>query len=586
MRPFSPAVSMLLFAILTPSLAPAQEKTIDEFKNYVRGKLQGLGEAELSKIAEAVDKNGDGKISDDEFSKRMQAIGQVMSGARPSPGQNPSTEKKTEPVTRHEVVEIEPLVDSQDAPVLLITGDELAEAWVPFAKWKTANGKLTKIVTVGQIREQFEADSIQEKIRLCVRKHIDEHSTQWVILGGDCLPGGKGLVPGGHTTVHRQERSGIPTDIVYISPTNWDADGDGIYGEFKDDREAITYPDGSVGLGRIPVRTKEDVAAFTEKVIAYESNYPTDQFAGNMIYTCTDQPAYPKVRNSWDGYLSGVWNGKMGRFFSKETPWDEEGKPGSYPLSAENLVALINRKDTGKMHIHGHGHLPAWVLERSTFTSKHIGQLKNDGAYPLITTVSCNTGEYDSASDPSIVEHMLRTPKAGSVAVVAPIRTGKAHFAKSSDFRLMVTEGKLDGTTMTMTRYWTQGLGNGKTTGQAIMTAKYEMAKDAAASESYHLCVCELNLLGDPTLDMRANAPKSPQLSVEADSAGDNTDVTVATNAPGCTVCLWSDDVYEIATADDSGSAKFVIASASGSELKVTATGASLNSASKTIKLP
>ena len=201
---------------------------------------------------------------------------------------------------------------------------------INFAKWKTSNGRLTKIITVGQIEDDYLAESIQEKIRLCVRKHIENHKTKWVILGGDSLPGGKGIVPGGHLTVHAQERKGIPTDIVYLSKTNWDADGDGVFGEFEDDREAITYPDGTVGLGRIPVRTAADVASFTAKVIAYESKYPTTDFAQQMIYTCTDQPAYPKVRNSWDGYLSKVWQGEMGRFFSKETPWDEEDKPGSY----------------------------------------------------------------------------------------------------------------------------------------------------------------------------------------------------------------------------------------------------------------
>lgn len=210
----------------------------------------------------------------------------------------------------------------------------------------------------------------------------------------------------------------------------------------------------------LPVPTAADVATFTDKVVAYESKYPTSDFAKQMIYTCTSSPAYPKVHNSWDGYVSNVWaDGKVGRFFSHETPWDKDGQPGSYQLTAENLVDLINNKTTGKLHIHGHGLLPSWFLERSAFTAKHVAQLKNDGACPLVTTVSCHTGEYDSETDPSIVESMIRHAKGGSVAIVAPIRTGKPHFHNRSDMRLMVTEGKLDGTTQTMTRYWCNGLG-------------------------------------------------------------------------------------------------------------------------------
>ena len=364
----------------------AADRTLKEFKKYAAEKLPNFTPAQLDALAKAVDKNGDGKISDAEFANRLQALRKIAgAGGRPKP---PKQKPKADNPGPPEKIEAKPvgvpaLTKNGSATVLLITAAEIAGAWKPFAAWKTQNGKATKIVTVSQISKQYKAGNIHEKIRLCVRDHIDNHGTRWVILGGDALPGGKGLVPGGHTTVHSREPRGIPTDIVYLSKTNWDADGDGIYGEWRDDRKAISYPDGSVGLGRIPVRTAGDVAAFTDKVIAYESRYPTDKFAKQMIYTCTDSPAYPKVRNSWDGYVSKVWkDGKVGRFFSKETPWDKKGQPGSHDLTAENLIALINGKTTGKMHIHGHGHLPAWVLERSRFTAQHVTQLKNDGAYP------------------------------------------------------------------------------------------------------------------------------------------------------------------------------------------------------------
>lgn len=563
----------------------AQDRSIDEFKDYVNEKTGGqISQQQLEEFASRVDKNSDGTISESEFEDRMSIFSDIMSengnreGSEPADEPEPTTENPEQKTEKVSTVTIAPLTKHDDATVLLITADELAESWIPFAKWKTQNGKHTKIMTVSQIDNDFDADSIQEKIRLCVQDHIQNSNTQWLILGGDCLPGGKGLVPGGHTTVHSAERKGIPTDIVYLSPTNWDSDGDGIYGEFDDDQEAITYPDGSVGLGRIPVRTPEDVKAFTAKVIAYESSYPTTEFARNMIYTCTDQPAYPKVRNSWDSYVSKVWEGDMGRFFSKETPWDEEDKPGSYALSPKNVVNLFNEKTTSKMHIHGHGHLPAWVLERSQFTGKHVQDLKNSGAYPLITTVSCNTGEYDSRQDPSIVEHLLRVPEAGSVAVVAPVRTGKPHFADRSDFALMVSEGKLDGTTMTMTRYWTHGLGKGYSTGHAMMMAKKDMIDDARDAACYHLCICELNLLGDPTLDMRAETPREPKIEVAAKQVKEMFEVTVKTDAPGSTVCLWNgEDMYEVVTADDQGVAKSTIPS-DPQKVMYTVSGKNLNS--------
>ncbi len=580
-------VATVVLGMLVNGFVLAGDRTIEEFKKYATGKLPNFSSAQIDALAKGVDKDRNGFISDDEFTGRLEVLRKIAT-ARDASSEgkkqtNPRDAKRKEkdPSTAKPIV----IPASANATILLITSDKIADAWRPFAKWKTQCGKATKIVTVQQIAQDYEADTIQESIRKCVRDHIENQGLRWVVLGGDSLPGGKGLVPGGHITVHRQEPDGIPTDIVYLSKTDWDADDDGVFGEWEDDRKAISYPDGRVGLGRIPVRTAADVAAFTEKVIAYESKYPTTDFAKRMIYTCTDSPAYPKVRKSWDAYVSKAWDGgSVGRFFSQETPWDEDGKPGSYQLSADNLIALINGKSTGKLHIHGHGHLPAWVLEQSMFTSQHVAKLRNDGAYPLLTTVSCNTGEYDSTSDPSIVELMIRKPKGGSVAVVAPIRTGKPHFHKRSDFRLMVTEGKLDGTTQTMTRYWCNGLGEGMTTGEALMKAKSDMTTDAAKSPNYHLCICELNLLGDPTLDMRSEVPRSPVLEMPKKIKTGQQTIEVATNAPGCTVCLWKgNEIYSVRSTDGDGRARIRVAPNSPGEISVSASGANLNTATSTI---
>ena len=64
----------------------------------------------------------------------------------------------------------------------------------------------------------------------------------------------------------------------------------------------------------------------------------------------------------------------------------------------------------------------------------------------------------------------------------------------------MITEGKLDGTTEAMTLFWEKGIGENLTTGEAIMKTKAILAKKAAYSVLFHMCLIELNLLGDPTL--------------------------------------------------------------------------------------
>ena len=145
---------------------------------------------------------------------------------------------------------------------------------------------------------------------------------------------------------------------------------------------------------------------------------------------------------------------------------------------------------------------------------------------------------------------MLRQPKGGAVAIVAPAREGVPVFrGVPRDPR----DGKTqDGTTQLLTRYWINGLGKGLTTGEALAQAKAELAADASEDAGFHWVLCELNLLGDPTLDMRASDPITPKVKCrKAVKVGTST-LTVSAGAPGLTVCVRKgDEVLQDAACGD-----------------------------------
>jgi len=139
--------------------ANSDDRTAKEFREYIAGKLSYLTDEQLDSIVAKADANNDGKISDEEFDNRIAVIQSILSGEKNDSKKEPKSDSDSPaPSTENKPVIIEPLTPSTDATVLLITADELAKSWVPFAKWKTQNGKLTKIVTVAQIAEEFEAD--------------------------------------------------------------------------------------------------------------------------------------------------------------------------------------------------------------------------------------------------------------------------------------------------------------------------------------------------------------------------------------------------------------------------------------------
>jgi hypothetical protein len=88
---------------------------------------------------------------------------------------------------------------------------------------------------------------------------------------------------------------------------------------------------------------------------------------------------------------------------------------------------------------------------------------------------------------------------------------------------------------------------------------------------------CELNLLGDPTLDLRAQDPVTPRLDLPDSLATGKQTLNVSTR-PGATVCAWKgDEVDAVARTDKQGRASLAICPSTAGKLLVTACGPCIN---------
>lgn len=467
---------------------------------------------------------------------------------------------------------------SQGSTILLITNSDLKLEWQPFADWKKRIGKPTTIISTTEIASTYKGNDIQQKIRACALDFINNHGTKWVILGGDS-EGNGGIVPH-RNTPHAAYGTyyTLPTDYYYISETDWDTNNNEIYGEFYGDQESIAYTNDKAVIGRIPVRTKEDVLAYTNKVIAYESEYPEINFADNMVYTCNVKSAYAKLSTSNAVIKKECSNLKFSQFYEDETPWSEytAGKTG---LTANSWINSINLKQNGKIHMHGHGLIDLWVMNDGThITDQVVNKLNNKNAYPVITTVSCFTGEFDGYQDPSITESMLRKPDGGAILILCPSRPGVPVFENpQKDFELMTTEGKMDATTTTMTKFWEYGQTHKISTGEALRMVKNEMAPLGKIHDRYHFVLCELNILGDPSLDLRSTNPTKAKLKITVKSKRKEHQIIIKSN-PNTTICIWKGDVvYQVKQTDDKGTVKFSVDKQISGQILVSASGYNYN---------
>ena len=245
------ASQSVCFATLVSSndlTAATEERTIEEFKEYLAEKIPNLSDEQLEAIGQQADVDGDGEISEEEFDNRMDAVRTVMArpgqmdedeqqetddaeeqdaaGDENAAGDDKESDENADESDKKSTQPTKPTKPKNDdeqefqlpsAEVLIVTSGELAEAWQDFAIWKTKTGRPTKIITTDHIEEEFEGDDIQQKIRLCCLQHISDSGTRFVILGGDS-EGDGGQVPDRDT-----DHSECKICLLYTSPSPRDS---------------------------------------------------------------------------------------------------------------------------------------------------------------------------------------------------------------------------------------------------------------------------------------------------------------------------------------------------------------------------
>jgi hypothetical protein len=116
------------------------------------------------------------------------------------------------------------------------------------------------------------------------------------------------------------------------------------------------------------------------------------------------------------------------------------------------------------------------------------------------------------------------------------------------------------------------------------MLVKAGMAEDARKSASFHLCLCELNLLGDPTLSLRGSNPKRPQVSGPKSLQEGNLSLIIESDAPGAMVSLVDTyGLYVVQVTDETGNATFPLSVVKDSTLTITVSGPNLNAVTMSI---
>jgi hypothetical protein len=164
-----------------------------------------------------------------------------------------------------------PLITNLPSPeYLIITSAQVAPGFYPFLLWKNQIGIPTDMVLIEDILSSTAGGDPAEQLRNYLMEAYNE-GVRYILLGGhpDIVPI-RYLYPGNVTNYVPDLGVQQISDLYFADLTGeWDADGDGVWGESYHDQPDI-YPE--LYVGRVPASTAEQASVWSHKVILHEKN--------------------------------------------------------------------------------------------------------------------------------------------------------------------------------------------------------------------------------------------------------------------------------------------------------------------------
>ena len=419
----------------------------------------------------------------------------------------------------------------------IITVDSLASSFDELVRWKNMRGVRTSVFTIEHIYDATPNSLTNaEKIRYFLKELYLNRDLKYCTLGGDnwIIPFVKYLIYKGKTQ-NQEEWDEIPSDYFYACLEKGDkwwlpniANARIAYGgnEPYEDIECLfnkidITPE--INIARLPIRTKKDAVAISQKIKSYESSPQTDLIKSVLL-------GGKKIREKYydDSTSDADFEGQSTRF-SLYNEWDgaieflfDTQNTLGYnngAFTAQNLYNEIN-KGYNIVEINCHGYeLSGWETLAGSYNAGDALQQQN-GASTILLSTSCFINKFDSEYDPNLGEAFIRNPNGGALAVIGSTRNGK--YIENSYNKLSVKADceflkDLLGNKSLKTPRLTKSLQQTKSFLINNLSGSYKM--------SYLYLLWAINLMGDAEMPVYTDVPI--EITPIISSNGNNISVSV-----------------------------------------------------------
>jgi hypothetical protein len=383
--------------------------------------------------------------------------------------------------------------------LLIITTNEFKDHFIPLKNVHDSEGISTEIVAIEDIFV-FPNYLTPENIRNYIKQEYSEKGIEYVLIGGDhdVIPSKLLWVEawsGGEQTI-------MPSDIYYAClDGTYNYDNDDLWGEPKDGENGKNVDlIAEVYVGRAPVGSIEEVDNFVNKtILQINSNYNsgTALFVGEYLWSNPDTWGCDYMDELIDQCKNHMYttNGIPSDIYTIEKLYDRDHPEHNWPVT--DLINMINK---GVKMINHLGH--SYYGYNMKMTNEDMLSLTNDEPF-FIYSQGCMAGGFD---DPDGYD---------CIGEYFTVKTDKAAFAVIMCARYgWGVVGSTDGANQRFHRQFVDAIFGENITqiGKANQDSKEDNINKISKS-CMRWCYYEINLLGDPTLELYEKTNNQPTIS-------------------------------------------------------------------------
>jgi hypothetical protein len=429
---------------------------------------------------------------------------------------------------------------------VIITAASLKAPFQELADWKTKKGIPARVVTLDSIYANYTGVDDAEKVRNFIKDANSSWGTIWVLLGGQCdYEWGQEIVPRRNVYYitsyggNYPDEDTIPSDLYFSDlDGNWNADGDGVFGESSDGVDL--YSD--VFVGRAPVLNVTQAEIFVDKVLTYEKSPPIGYQKKILLPAAYLWPGLYDERTSQEAIANIVPSG-----WQVTKMYERNGN-----LVHSTFVDSV-RSGFGFAHLVGHGNEYGvyTYYGDAYFESDDLDTLGNDSLLGIHNSIGCMCGGLDLVPyGDCFAEHYLTPATGGSYSIMNsrygwgnPPYMGASEHIDTCFYHEIFKENYLYHDHI----------------GTAHAFSKDGYVSQVTWTDVWAWCIYELNLFGDPEMPLWTNIPE--ELTVTHDAVipvgSSSFAVNVTDGISGvedALVCLYKEgEVYERGYTNASG---------------------------------